>query len=239
MTQTLPRHVAVIMDGNGRWAARRHLPRSAGHAAGCDNFRVITRHAERRGIKHLSLYVFSTENWSRPKSEVDGLMRLFEKNMREALSDFKNENIRVSFLGGREPFSADLRTLMKRVEDETREKTGMRLNLAVNYGGKDDIVRAARELARRVKDGELTPDQIDEALFSQCLYTGGQPDVDLLIRTGGDKRISNFLLWQSAYAELAVTDTFWPDFTPAEFDAALEDFAKRERRFGNAKEQAL
>lgn len=239
MTQTLPRHVAVIMDGNGRWAARRHLPRSAGHAAGCDNFRVITRHAERRGIKHLSLYVFSTENWSRPKSEVDGLMRLFEKNMREALSDFKDENIRVSFLGGREPFSADLRTLMKRVEDETREKTGMRLNLAVNYGGKDDIVRAARELARRVKDGELTPDQIDEALFSQCLYTGGQPDVDLLIRTGGDKRISNFLLWQSAYAELAVTDTFWPDFTPAEFDAALEDFAKRERRFGNAKEQAL
>lgn len=235
MFKNIPRHIAIIMDGNGRWANARALPRSAGHVAGSQNFRKIARHAEKAGIKHLTLYVFSTENWSRQKQEVDALMQLFESYLREAISDFAKDNIIVNFFGDRAPFGEKLQKLMSDVEKLNEDKDGMQLNLAMNYGGKAEILRAARLLAQEVRDGRLPCQDIDEKVFERHLYTAGQPPVDLLIRTGGDLRISNFLLWQIAYAEITVSKKFWPDFTKHDLDSAIAEYGKRDRRFGGTR----
>jgi len=236
MPENIPQHIAIIMDGNGRWAKARALPRSAGHAAGSQNFRKIARYADKIGVRYLTLYAFSTENWSRQKQEIDALMQLFEAYLKEAISDFAKDNIIVSFLGDRTPFGGRLQKLMDDVEALNKGKTGMRLNLAMNYGGKAEILRAVRLLAEEAKDGKLSPEDIDERIFEKHLYTADQPPVDLLIRTGGDLRISNFLLWQIAYAEIVVSKKFWPDFAEKDLDLAINEYEKRDRRFGGVKE---
>ena len=228
----LPVHIGIIMDGNGRWAKKRFLPRSAGHRAGASNFRTITRYCSRIGIQYLTIYAFSTENWSRPAEEVGGLMRLFKEYLEEALRDFMDENIRVRFIGDVSAFPAELRQLIQEVEEASAPKTGMVLNLAMNYGGRAEITRAAKRFAQEVQQGRRSPEELTEELFSQYLYTGGQPDPDLIIRPSGEERLSNFLLWQSAYAELVYFDILWPDFKTSDLDEALAIYASRQRRFG-------
>lgn len=229
----LPGHVGIIMDGNGRWAKKRGLPRSAGHSAGAQNFRTITKYCSTIGIKHLTVYAFSTENWKRPKEEIDSLMNLFKSYLEEALRDFKDEDIVVRFIGDKTAFSPDLQALIKENEESSAHRTGMVLNLAMNYGGRDEIVRAARQIAREVQNGTTEIDKIDAQMVSDHLYTAGQPDPDLIIRPSGEYRISNFLLWQSAYAEYVILDdVLWPDFTKKMLDQALIEYAKRNRRFG-------
>ena len=220
------------MDGNGRWAKKRFLPRSAGHRAGASNFRTITRYCSRIGIQYLTIYAFSTENWNRPAEEVGGLMRLFKEYLEEALRDFMDENIRVRFIGDVSAFPAEVRQLIEEVEEASAPKTGMVLNLAMNYGGRAEITRAAQRFAQEVQQGRRSPEELTEELFSQYLYTGGQPDPDLIIRPSGEERLSNFLLWQSAYAELVYFDILWPDFKTSDLDEALAIYASRQRRFG-------
>ncbi len=228
----LPAHVGIIMDGNGRWAKKRFLPRPAGHRAGAQNFRTITRYCSQIGIKYLTVYAFSTENWTRPKDEVGALLRLFRDYLEEALRDFMDENIRVRFIGDVSAFPPELQELIHEVEEASAKKTGMVLNLAMNYGGRAEIVRAARRLAEDAAAGRRNPEDVTEEVFSQYLYTGGQPDPDLIIRPSGEERLSNFLLWQSAYAEFVYFDILWPDFTTKDLDHALEIYASRQRRFG-------
>lgn len=228
----LPVHIGIIMDGNGRWAKNRFLPRSAGHRAGASNFRTITRYCSRIGIQYLTIYAFSTENWNRPAEEVGGLMRLFKEYLEEALRDFMDENIRVRFIGDVSAFPAEVRQLIEEVEEASAPKTGMVLNLAMNYGGRAEITRAAKRFAHEVQQGRRSPEELTEELFSQYLYTGGQPDPDLIIRPSGEERLSNFLLWQSAYAELVYFDILWPDFKTSDLDEALAIYASRQRRFG-------
>lgn len=228
----LPAHVGIIMDGNGRWAKKRLQPRSAGHRAGAQNFRTITRYCSRIGIKYLTIYAFSTENWARPQDEVGGLLRLFKDYLEEALRDFMDENIRVRFIGDPSAFPPELQALMRRVEEESAPKTGMVLNLAMNYGGRAELVRAARAFGEDVRAGRRTPADMDENLFSSYLYTADQPDLDLLIRPSGEQRLSNFLLWQCAYAEFVFFDILWPDFRTEDMDEALRIYASRQRRFG-------
>jgi undecaprenyl diphosphate synthase len=225
---TVPAHVAIIMDGNGRWAAQRGWPRIKGHKAGVQSVERILEAAADAGIQHLSLYAFSTENWSRPALEVGALMALLRMYLRMFVHQLARKGVRFHHLGdlaGLPPgIQADIRTL----EEATARNTGMTFHLAVNYGSRLELAQAAR---RCVEDG-LRPDQVDEAALGARLWTAGMPDVDLLIRTSGEHRISNFLLWQSAYAELYMTDLLWPDFGPAALKAALEDYTQRERRFG-------
>ena len=228
----LPQHLGIIMDGNGRWAKKRGLPRSAGHTAGANNFRTITRYCSRIGIPYLTVYAFSTENWRRPAEEVGALMRLFKQYLEEALRDVMDENIRVIFIGDTSAFSPELRELIARVERESSGKTGMVLNIAMNYGGRAELVHAMRLLAEDVQAGRLSPEAIDEDAISARLYTAGQPDPDLVIRPSGEHRTSNFLLWQSAYAEYVVMDILWPDFKTSDLDRALLEYASRNRRFG-------
>lgn len=228
----VPQHIGIIMDGNGRWAKKRGLPRTAGHTAGAANFRTITRYAASIGVKYLTLYAFSTENWSRPAEEVSALMKLFHQYLEEALRDFMDENIRVRFIGDISAFAPDLQALIRRVEEASAPKTGMVLNLAMNYGGRAEITHAAQVLAQRVRDGALNPEEITEEQISGALFTAGQPDPDLIIRPSGEKRLSNFLLWQSAYAEFVSFDILWPDFKPKHLDEAIERFQGRNRRFG-------
>lgn len=228
----LPQHLGIIMDGNGRWAKKRGLPRSAGHTAGANNFRTITRYCSSIGIKYLTVYAFSTENWKRPLEEVSALMKLFKQYLEEALRDFMDENIRVRFIGDVSVFSEDLRNLIARVEKESSVKTGMVLNIAMNYGGRAEITHAVRELAAQVQAGKIDPEKIGEEEISSRLYTAGQPDPDLIIRPSGECRISNFLLWQSAYAEYIIMDILWPDFKTADLDWALREYSNRNRRFG-------
>lgn len=233
--QAFPNHIAIIMDGNGRWANRRLLPRTAGHKAGSHTFRETVKHAEKRGVKHITFYVFSTENWKRPQEEVDALMRLLEEHLRECLSDYRDSDRKAVFLGDRSVLSPEIRALMDEVEEASKDHTGICVNLAINYGGKAELTRAARLLAQRCAEGALNPEDITEQTVADALYTVGQPDVDLLIRTGGDLRISNFLLWQIAYAEIYVTDKLWPDFTEDDLDDAIASFGSRDRRFGGIK----
>ncbi|MBQ6412112.1 MAG: isoprenyl transferase [Ruminococcus sp.] len=228
----LPEHIGIIMDGNGRWAKKRGLPRSAGHTAGAQTFRKIARYCSDIGIKYLTVYAFSTENWRRPSDEVDALMRLFKDYLQEAIRDFKDDSIVLRFLGDRSAFSPELLSLMNENEEESRERDGMVLNIAMNYGGRAELVTAIRDMANEVKDGSLDPAAITEELVSQHLYTKGQPDPDLIIRPSGENRTSNFLLWQSAYAEYVIMDVLWPDFTQDDLNRALIEFAKRNRRFG-------
>ncbi len=225
---TVPTHVAIIMDGNGRWAAQRGWPRIKGHKAGVQTVERILEAASDEGIRHLSLYAFSTENWKRPAQEVAALMALLRMYLRLFVHQLAKKGIRFHHLGAREGMPAGILADMKTLEEATAQNTGMTFHLAVNYGSRLELARAAR---RCVEDG-LRPDEVDEQSLASRLWTAGVPDVDLLIRTSGEHRISNFLLWQSAYAELYLTDLLWPDFGPAELKAALDDYAQRERRFG-------
>ncbi|HRM72453.1 MAG TPA: polyprenyl diphosphate synthase, partial [Ruminococcus bromii] len=195
----LPSHIGIIMDGNGRWAKKRGLPRKAGHRQGAKTFRTITRYCSDVGIKYLTVYAFSTENWKRPQEEVDALMSLFKSYLNEALEDFKDDSIVVKFIGDKSGFNDELRELMIENEESSKDRDGMVLNIAMNYGSRDEIVRAVRNISEDVRNGKISSDDITENLFSNYLYTAGQPDPDLIIRPSGEYRISNFLLWQSAY----------------------------------------
>lgn len=228
----VPAHLGIIMDGNGRWAKKRGLPRTAGHAAGAKVFRTIAKHCEKRGISTVTFYTFSTENWKRPKAEVESIMNLLREYLKESLADFQKENIRTRFIGDRDGLAPDIQRLMAEAEASTAHKTGMVLNLAINYGGRGELTTAMRTLAQQVKDGALAPEDIDEARISDALYTAGQPEVDMILRPSGEYRLSNFLIWQCAYAEYVFEDILWPDFTTRDLDAALEEYGRRHRRFG-------
>lgn len=228
----LPEHIGIIMDGNGRWAKNRGLPRSAGHSAGAKTFRKISRYCSKIGIKYLTVYAFSTENWKRPAEEVNALMTLFKSYLEEAISDFKDDDIVVRFIGDKSAFSDELRELIEENETCSADRKGMVLNIAMNYGSRDEIVRAVKNISEQVKSGELKSEDITAETISENLYTAGQPDPDLVIRPSGEYRISNFLLWQSAYTEYVIMDILWPDFKPENLDEALIEYAKRNRRFG-------
>ena len=231
--RALPVHIGIIMDGNGRWAKKRGLPRKAGHAAGAQVFRKIAKYCEKIGIHYLTVYAFSTENWKRPQEEIDAIMNLLRDYLKESLTDFTKENIRTCFIGDFAPLAPDIRALMDEAERRTAHKTGMTLNIAINYGGRAEIAQAARALAEEVAAGRIRPGDIDERLLSSRMYTHGQPDPDLILRPSGEYRTSNFLLWQSAYAEYVfMEDILWPDFTTDDLDAALAAYSRRNRRFG-------
>lgn len=231
----LPRHVAIIMDGNGRWANARNLPRTAGHAAGTEALRDIIRASDDWGIECLTIYAFSTENWARSKDEVGALMSLLLRYFASEIDELDEKNVRILILGDVDGLPAPQREAVVNAMARTRGNTGLKLNIALNYGGRAELVRAARTLARRVQAGELAPDGIDEAAFAAELYTAGMPDVDLLIRTSGEMRLSNFLPWQTAYAEMVFDRTYWPDFDRAAYLRALREYAGRSRRFGKEK----
>lgn len=228
----LPEHIGIIMDGNGRWAKKRGLPRSAGHKEGAENFRRIARYCSNIGIKHLTMYAFSTENWSRPQDEVNALMRFFKQYLEEALRDFADDSIVVKFLGDISRFSPEIRRLMIENEELSASRTGMVLNLAMNYGGRAELVHAFKEIYKEIESGKLTAEDVDERLISDFLYTKGQPDPDLIIRPSGEHRTSNFLLWQSAYSEYYIDDVLWPDYTAEHLNKALIEYSRRSRRFG-------
>ena len=233
--EVLPKHVGVIMDGNGRWAKKRDLPRYKGHIEGAKTFRKIGEFAADLGIKYITFYAFSTENWKRPKEEVSAIMNLFREYLKEALGrveeDRKN-GIRISFIGSREGIPADIRLLMKQVERIGRKEDRIMLNIGVNYGGRQEIAESVSEIAEDVKKGKIKPSEIDMDTISSHLYTAGMPDPDLIIRPSGEQRLSNFLLWQSAYAEFWYSDVLWPDFTEEDFVEALRAYEHRSRRFG-------
>ena len=231
----LPRHVAIIMDGNGRWASARGLPRSAGHAAGTEALRDIIRASDDWGIECLTIYAFSTENWARSKDEVGALMSLLLRYFASEIDELDEKNVRILILGDVAGLPAPQRDAVERDMSRTKDNTGLKLNIALNYGGRAELIRAARRLAERVQSGELQPGAIDEAAFARELYTAGQPDVDLLIRTSGELRLSNFLPWQTAYAEMVFDKTYWPDFDRAAYLRALREYAGRSRRFGREK----
>ena len=228
----LPEHFGLIMDGYGRWAKKKGLPRTAGHTEGAKNFRRIARYCSDIGIRYLTVYAFSTENWARPAVEVNALIRLFQEYLEEAIRDFADDDIQVRFIGDTSAFPKKLQELIATTWEVCKHRTGMVLNIAMNYGGRPEILMAARKLAQKVQAGELRPEDIDEDSFSNELYTAGQPDPDLIIRPSGENRISNFLLWQSAYSEYVIMDILWPDFTPEDLNFALREYAKRSRRFG-------
>ena len=225
--RVLPEHIAIIMDGNGRWAKNRKMPRSAGHVAGAKTFKNIARYCNKIGLKYLTVYAFSTENWKRPKQEVDGIMNLLRDYLEDA-ENFKDENIRVRFIGDRTPLADDIKELMAKNEYDSRNATGLTLYIAINYGGRDEITHAAREIVEK----GIKPCDITEQTISEHLYTRDCPDPDFIIRPSGEYRLSNYLIWQSAYAEYWFSDILWPDFTDKHLEKAIEDFNKRNRRFG-------
>lgn len=233
----LPRHIAIIMDGNGRWAQERSLPRLAGHREGINSVREITRICGEIGLGHLTLYTFSQENWDRPRLEVTALMRLLLSTIRKEVENLNANNVRLSTIGALEELPAEARQGIEEGIELTRHNTGLNLNLALSYGSRQEILQAARLIAERIRRGDLEPGQVDEDLFSRYLDTTGVPDPELLIRTGGELRLSNFLLWQLAYTEIYVTATFWPAFREAELMAAISDYQRRERRFGKVSSQ--
>lgn len=226
----LPSHIGIIMDGNGRWAKKRGLPRKAGHRQGAKTFRTITRYCSDIGIKYLTVYAFSTENWKRPQEEVDALMSLFKSYLNEALEDFKDDSIVVKFIGDKSGFNDELRELMIENEESSKDRDGMVLNIAMNYGSRDEIVRAVRNISEDVRNGKISSDDITENLFSNYLYTAGQPDPDLIIRPSGEYRISNFLLWQSAYTEFVIMNKLWPDFQKSDLDEALKNILLQKQK---------
>lgn len=228
----LPVHIAIIMDGNGRWAKKRRLPRTAGHREGSNNLDKIAHFCGEIGIKYLTVYAFSTENWKRPKHEVDSLMDLLLEYLKNAESHIAGKDVRIKVIGDINPLSKEIQEQIARVTKLTENNTGMTLNIAINYGGKDEIVHAVKEIAKEVAQGKIKYDSIDEAMISNLLYTKDVPDPDLLIRPGGEKRISNFLIWQSAYTEFWYTDVLWPDFKKEHIIEAIKEFQLRNRRFG-------
>ncbi len=232
----LPEHIAIIMDGNGRWATSRGLPRTAGHSVGSETFRKIATHCNDIGIRHLTVYAFSTENWKRPKEEVDTIMSLLKKYLLEACESIVADNISLKIVGDTSRLSKEILEIIEKTDELSLNSTGLKVNVCINYGGRDEIVHAAKVLARQVKDGTLSPDSITESMLSDALYTAPTPDPDLIIRPSGEIRTSNFLLWQSAYSEYYFTDVLWPDFDEAELDRAIVSYQSRSRRFGGVKQ---
>lgn len=228
----IPVHVAIIMDGNGRWARKRGLPRTVGHTQGARTVEQILEDADHMGIRYLTVYAFSTENWSRPDTEVKALMNLLRTYMKTSLAKCARNNVKIRVIGDKSRLDRDLQISIANLEKETETNTGISFQIAINYGSRDEIVRAVRSAAERVRSGELDPSDITEELISDSLDTYGIPDPDLLIRTGGEQRISNFLLWQTAYAELYFSEVAWPDFSKAELEKAVDAFNHRERRYG-------
>ena len=233
--EKMPKHVAIIMDGNGRWATKRGLPRKAGHKAGAEALERIIYAAKELGLEHLTVYAFSTENWKRSAEEVGALMQLFRFYLKRLLKIAKKNNVRVKMIGDRTRFDSDIIEGINRLEDETAANTGMTFVIAVNYGGRDEITRAVRHMMMDCQDGKLVPEDVTEQTVASYLDTAGIPDPDLLIRTSGEIRLSNYLLWQLAYSEIYITDCLWPDFNRDELIKAIEQFNQRDRRFGGVK----
>ncbi len=231
--ESVPVHVAFIMDGNGRWAKKRGLPRLAGHNSGTETLKNIVKVSQRVGISYISFYAFSTENWKRPSEEVSGLMKLLVKYIRSEIEEIHSNNIKINVLGNIETLPEYARKEVVWAIEKTRENSGMNFNIALNYGGRDEILSAVKKISARVSNGEILLDQIDEKLFSDHLYTAGMPDPDLMIRTSGEQRLSNFMLWQMAYTEFIFESCYWPDFSEKVFMSALEKFKQRNRRFGS------
>ena len=233
--EKLPQHIAIIMDGNGRWAKKYNMPRDYGHQKGAKTLEKITLYADKIGISYMTVYAFSTENWDRPEKEVKGLMNLLRRYLKDRVKDAKKDNLKVKVIGNIKGLPKDIQELIQRIEDITKIKTGMTLNIALNYGGRDEILRGVRKLAKEIEGNKISPSQINEEIISAYLDTANTPDPDLIIRTSGEKRLSNFLTWQSAYSEFYFTDCLWPDFNEREFDKALEAYKNRDRRFGAIK----
>lgn len=229
---SLPKHVAVIMDGNGRWAKQRGLPRIEGHRRGANTLKEMLRYCKDLGIETLTAYAFSTENWGRPTGEVNFLMGLFERLLQKELREMEQEEVCINFIGDLTPLPASLQAEMHRSMERTKNNAGVFFNVAINYGSRHEMIKACQAIAQKIEQGELSTEEIDESTVSQHLYTSASPDPDLLIRTSGEMRLSNFLLWQLAYTEIYVTDTLWPDFNSEQFDLALASFQQRDRRFG-------
>ena len=229
---SVPQHVGIIMDGNGRWAKLKGLTRTAGHKKGAENLKGVLKAARESGVKYVTLYAFSSENWSRPQEEVSTLMNLFREYLKNDIQELIKEKVKVSFIGERERFDADLQEKMNAIEAQTKDLSGFHVVLALSYGARDDILKAVKSLAQLVQEGNLSPLEITGDVFSNALSTAGIPDPDFIIRTSGEERVSNFLLWELAYAEFYFTKTLWPDFGEKEFKEALLNFEQRQRRFG-------
>ncbi|MFY0542755.1 isoprenyl transferase [Brevibacillus sp. H7] len=232
VTGQIPKHVAVIMDGNGRWAKMRSLPRVAGHRAGMKTVKEIVKAADAIGIQYMTMYAFSTENWKRPREEVDFLMKLPQEFLSTELDELVERNVRICMVGSKDELPDHTLEALEKAEERTRDNTGLQLNFALNYGSRKEIVKAVAEIAARIQAGELEPEQLDEQVINRYLYTRDIPDPDLLIRTSGEIRLSNFMLWQLAYTELWFTDVLWPDFTQEHFYQAIAEYQGRARRYG-------
>ncbi len=232
----VPRHIAIILDGNGRWAKKRGLPRTAGHAVGAETFRKIATYCRDIGVEYLTVYAFSTENWKRPEEEVQTIMKLLRNYLQEAIDTMARDHIRMKVLGNIDGLPTELQEMVAETDRISQQYEGFQANICLNYGGRDEIVQAARRFAQLCAEGKASPDELSEEQFGSMLFSGGIPDPDLLIRPGGEQRLSNFLLWQCAYAEFYYTDTLWPDFNPAELDKAIESFRSRDRRYGGVKQ---
>lgn len=231
----LPVHIGVIMDGNGRWAKKRGLPRSAGHQAGADTLKKIVTECNKMGIKYITVYAFSTENWKRPKDEVDFLMNLLMSYLIDAEKTLAGENVRIRAIGSRAELSREMQEQIKKTEEFTSKNDGIVMNIALNYGSREELVRAIRNISKKVKAGEMQADEIDADSISAELYTSGQPDPDLIIRTSNEQRLSNFMMWQASYSELYYTKTLWPDFSISDLYDAILEYQKRDRRYGGVK----
>ncbi len=232
----VPRHVAIILDGNGRWAKAKGMPRNYGHAQGSKNVERICEEAWRMGIKYLTVYAFSTENWNRPQNEVDALMKLLRNYMKICLKTAEKNDMKIRVIGDIEPLDEDIKSRIRELEEASKDNGGLNFTIALNYGSRDEMTRAARSLAKDCADGKVNPEEIDEALFASYLDTREIPDPDLLIRTSGEQRLSNYLLWQLAYTEFYFTEVPWPDFTKQELEKAIAQYNQRDRRFGGVKE---
>ena len=233
----IPKHVAVVMDGNGRWAKKRFLPRTAVHRAGVNSTRSIVENCDQQGIKALTIFAFSSENWKRPKKEVDALMSIFISTIKSEMDKLKKQNVCVKFIGDRTAFPEALQAVINETEIKTADNTGLALTIAANYGGRWDVTEACKRIVNKVSSGEVSAEEINESLISSEMSLAGLPEIDLFIRTGGENRISNFLLWQIAYTELYFTETLWPDFNNASLIKAIEWYATRQRRFGETPDQ--
>lgn len=228
----LPRHIAIIMDGNGRWAKKRGLPRTAGHAAGAENFRAIATYCKEIGLEYLTVYAFSTENWKRPPDEVSAIMGLLKKYLLEAIGRMERDRVKMEFFGDLSPLTPELRQLCERTREISRHYEGCQVNICLNYGGRDELLRGAMSYAKDCLEGKADPNHLTQEQFGRYLFSKGVPDPDLVIRPSGELRLSNFLLWQSAYAEFYFTDVLWPDFSKAELHKAIAAYQNRDRRFG-------
>ena len=237
LVQPVPKHIAIIMDGNGRWARGKTLPRIAGHREGVNSVREITRVCGEIGVQHLTLYTFSIENWKRPAAEVSALMTLLLRTINKEVKGLHKNNVKFDVIGDLEKLPVSTKNSLQKGADLTAKNTGLNLSLALNYGSRQEIIEAVQKIVIKVKNGSLNSDEINENIFSDYLYTKGIPDPDLMIRTSGESRLSNFLLWQSAYTEIYMTDTFWPEFREKELMKAVKDYQSRERRFGKVSDQ--